>query len=176
MKRVLLSVFLLLFTSIGFAEQAVLLVSLGMPDNALRAYLKQGKQYHVPVVIRGLYTDKNDHTARAYLGSFGDTANRVKALMQNNKVGGVSIDPLLFRAFAIQVVPALVIYDKTLRCIERSNRTQAPVCAKGSFDVVFGNLPIKKLLSRVVARSSVAARVNYARQLLVHYRQAGDSA
>ena len=41
---------------VSYAAQAVLLVSLGMPDNALRAYFQQARQYHIPVVIRGLYT------------------------------------------------------------------------------------------------------------------------
>jgi len=92
-----------------FAEKAVLLVSLGMPDSTLKAYLRQGKEAQIPVVIRGLYTDKENLSNHPYVGSFKDTASRIKRIMGKEQIGGVSIDPTLFRAFGVKVVPALVI-------------------------------------------------------------------
>ena len=92
----------------------ILFVSLGMPKDVLHQYLIQAKIYHIPVLIRGLYTNKNDLTADEAVGSFKDTANRVLQILKSEKgfkksMGGVSINPLLFRSFRITAVPALVV-------------------------------------------------------------------
>lgn len=166
---------LLFGPSIACADHAVLFVSLGMPDNTLVAYFKQAKQAHIPLVIRGLYTNPhNTALLNPTIGSFSDTAHRVKALLKKSKVGGVSIDPLLFRAFAIRVVPALVVYDDHLACIARTNHASTVPCQADHFDIVHGNVPLKKLLSIVAYRSTSASRVDFAQSLLDHIKKAGE--
>lgn len=166
----------------------LLFVSLGMPDNALRSYLLQAKQYHIPVLIRGLYTSKNDTLSDKTIGSFNDTANRIFNLLknqngqnsqQNNQnsvaelkkaMGGVSINPLLFRNFNINVVPALVVTNH-LSCInsnhQKYNNTHCPA---SNFDVVYGNIPVKKQLKIIAEKSDNKKRANIALERLNIYK------
>lgn len=162
--------------SLSFASQnsAYLFVSLGMPDDVLSQYLIQAKQYHIPVVIRGLYTAKNDTTTDKTIGSFNDTANRVFSLLEKEKMnskikksmGGVSINPLLFRAFNIRVVPELVVTDQPSCIQENHQKTQDIYCPSNSFDVVYGNIPIQKQLKIIEEKSKSKQRSNLAHNLL----------
>lgn len=163
-------------TSSSLASNAVLLVSLGMPDAVLKAYLKQGKQYHIPIVIRGLYSEKAHLASNPIIGNFKDTAERVKALTQDNKMGGVSINPLLFRAFNVKTVPAFIVYDDHLSCLESVNKTPYQSCQPDTFDVQFGNLPLPKLLSHVADQSDDASRAASCKARLKAYQSAGESA
>ena len=153
----------------GFAEKAVLLVSLGMPDNTLKLYLTQAKQYHIPVVIRGLYTKKGRKRARPFVGSFKDTVNRVQSLVKDRNSGGVSINPLLFRAFGVKVVPALVIYHEGRSCLDWAAHAAGPTCGNSEFDVAYGNQPIKTLLKRISEDFDEGHRADYANLLLNQY-------
>jgi len=82
----------------------VLCVSLGMPDQVLRQYLKQAHALNIPIVIRGMLN--NDMKA---------TSNRLFQLLNppNEPVipGGIAIDPHSFKLANVQVVPTLVISD-----------------------------------------------------------------
>lgn len=161
-----------------------LFVSLGMPDAVLTQYLKQAKQYHIPVVIRGLYTAKNDISVDKNIGSFSDTANRVFSLLKeednndgnNNKIsskknamGGVLINPLLFRSFNIKVVPALVVTQHQSCVINHHQSTQTiknTKCNSNNFDVVYGNIPIQKQLEIISEKSKDAVRAEIAKSRL----------
>lgn len=166
----------------------LLFVSLGMPDDALKSYLLQAKQYHIPVLIRGLYTSKNDTAIDKNMGSFKDTATRIFNLLKtqktddlskNNKnnlaalkktMGGVSINPLLFRSFNITAVPALVITNNS-ECITNNHQKYNNVaCPMSDFDVVFGNIPIKKELKIITEQSDNTMRVNLALNRLKTYQ------
>ena len=177
MKKTIIRSVLLLFAcflaSYSLAQKAVLLVSLGMPDSALKSYLKQAKSYQVPVVIRGLYTDKQHKYSHPYVGSFQDTAMRLKSLIGKSNLGGVSIDPTLFRAFGIKIVPAFVVYDEQQSCLEKSNQSSYPACPAKTFDVVFGNLSIEKQLYRIVHESKSSDRANFAKYLLDKIKKEG---
>ena len=70
-------------TDMSHKNSCFLFVSLGMPINTLSQYLVQAKQYHIPVLIRGLYTQKNDTTTDKTVGSFDDTANRIFKILKN---------------------------------------------------------------------------------------------
>ena len=168
-KKIIYSLCLIFYTTMTLASHAVLLVSLGMPDNTLKSYFKQAKQYHIPVVIRGFYTDKQDTSADHTIGSFGDTAKRVKTLLQNNVQGGLSINPLLFRAFGIKVVPALVIYNDIEDCIKATAHAPKKRCDEDRYDVIYGNLPINKQLKVIASRSQNPTRSEYANSLLLKY-------
>ena len=146
-------------TDKNYKNKCFLFVSLGMPIDTLSQYLSEAKQYHIPVLIRGLYTQKNDTKTDKTVGSFDDTANRIFQILKNedeNKtniselkklMGGVSINPLLFRSFSIRVVPALVITDDQSDCVTKSHsKNEHVVCPTSNFDVVYGNVPIYKQL------------------------------
>lgn len=176
--------FLIISTSCFADEKILLFVSLGMPDNALKAYLLQAKQYHIPIVIRGLYTSKNDAAADNTVGSFNDTATRVFNLLktqdlENNTnnpnstqktMGGISINPLLFRSFDINVVPALVVTNNP-NCIAVNHQQNTNThCAQSDFDIVFGNIPIEKQLEIISEKSDNKIRANVALACINKYK------
>ncbi len=114
------------------AKGVMLFVSLGMPTLVLRQYLQQSEQYHIPVVIRGLLNNDYATTNDALY----------KILHPENKDpidSGVEIDPLWFKDFGISKVPALVVVDD-----------------QQNFAVVYGNVPMQKLLSIVATKSTQA--------------------
>lgn len=154
----------------------VLLVSLGMPDLTLQVYLKQAEIYHIPVVIRGLYTDKESKNADRVLGSFQDTSKRIFNLLkgQNKQaqkiIGGVSINPLIFRQYGVHVVPALVISLEGAHCQKRSKPSpKEPECQDADFDIVYGNVPIEKQLRLIAEKSPNQWRALLAKKTLNQY-------
>jgi type-F conjugative transfer system pilin assembly protein TrbC len=114
---------------IKIAPRAVIFVSLGMPQLALKQFMNDGYKYNVPVVIRGLYHN-----------SFQETVDKIFALIKENKRGGVLVDPIWFKDFGIESVPAFVVQQN------------------GKFDVVYGNIPFKRALT-LVYESGEAAEV-----------------
>lgn len=166
MKKVVFIFLLLLIPISSFSEHAVLFVSLGMPDAVLRAYVQQAHRHHIPVVIRGLYTNPTHDDGPNKIGNFHDTIERMQHLLLSSSAGGLSIDPLLFQAFSIASVPALVIFDDQLSCVHTPSTTPASACDPKTFDVVYGNGPLKKLIQVVRDRSEQIKRLAYAHYLL----------
>lgn len=118
------------YDSVSQKNNAILFVSLGMPKLALRQYLLQSKQLGIPLVIRGLLNN-----------SYPDTAKRIYQILHPKNTGkksisgGFEIDPVYFKKFHISVVPALVINSG----IHSS--------------VIYGNIPIQKLLQLTASQS-----------------------
>lgn len=161
MKKIL---FLLLLISVKtiWATQAVIAVSLGMPDLVLKQYIKQAHELKIPLVIRGLYTNPQDTSVNNKIGSFADTANRMKALIGKSKQGGIAIDPMVFRAFNIKAVPQLVVFDSS-DCIRSKQNT----CNANSYDVIKGNIPVQRSLEIIHDKTQSATRRQYIGSLLV---------
>ena len=113
------------------ADGAILFVSLGMPKKLLRQYLKESMQYHISVVIRGLIQN-----------NFRATMSAIYNLIKGRHLPGVSIDPIWFREFGIHQVPALVVTSNPNHCA-------SVVGCKQPYDVVYGNLSIKALLTKI---------------------------
>ena len=111
----------------------MILASLGMPKASLQALLQQANHYHVPIVLRGLY--RND---------FQQTIARVQALIAPNNnekplLGGVEINPQVFKTFRVSQVPAFIVVGDG-KC-----DTKAP-CPTEDFDVVYGNVSLPNAL------------------------------
>ena len=127
------------------ADGAVLFVSFSMPDSLLFALADEAALFNIPVVINGLVE-----------GDFKKTIDTFKRLnLEAKKQGlnfqGVSIDPVWFSQFQIASVPALVVTDSPKSCEPKS------ACEKQPFDVVYGNLGLKKGLE-LIAKKGDAAR------------------
>ena len=123
------------------ADGAILFVSLGMPKKLLRQYLRESQTYGMPVVIRGLIHN-----------NFRATMSYIYSLIKGRHLPGISIDPVWFRQFGITQVPALVVTSNPHHCV--SARTcQQP------FDVVYGNLSIKDLLTKIADDGQDARQV-----------------
>lgn len=109
--------------------QAIIFVSFSMPSLSLKQIIQDAHRYQIPVVMRGLY--KN---------SFRQTLEKLFDLIKEDNKGGVSINPVWFKKYNINTVPALVVSDA---------RTQ-------DFNVVYGNIPLKTALTIIVNKGSVA--------------------
>lgn len=124
----------------------MIFVSLSMPTVALRQILTDSQTYHIPVVIRGLINNR-----------FPDTTQRIYEILhpEHGEViqSGVQIDPIYFRQFDIQQVPAVVSYHELIRCTDEAN------CNKPNFDVVYGNIPLKKALTILAEKGKIAPDV-----------------
>lgn len=73
------------------------LVSLGMPDEALRRYVREAHQIGGVVMVRGFIGN-----------SFSQTQARIAGLFDEETLGGISIDPRPFQAFGVDRVPAII--------------------------------------------------------------------
>ena len=127
---------------------------------------------------------RSDSSENKTVGSVNDTANRIFNLLksqqtaQDNKknintlqktMGGVSINPLLFRSFNIDVVPALVVTSNDACVAVNHQQNSNEHCSQSDFDVVFGNIPIQKQLKIIAEKSDNKTRVNLAVNRLKQY-------
>lgn len=104
---------------------ALIFISFSMPDETIVSYLKDAKRVNASVVIRGLINN-----------SFKDTFFKVATLVKKSGVGGVELNPLLFKKFKIIKVPAVVVLASDQALSSTQN------LSSDDFDVVYGNIPI----------------------------------
>ena len=110
----------------------LIFASFSMPKESLKALSNQANQVGAPVIIRGLVNN-----------SFKET---VKKLTEFNLLQtGIQIDPLLFKRFGIQKVPAVVVTNN-IAC--PPNQT-----CLAQFDVLYGNIPLSYAL-KVIANKN----------------------
>ena len=122
-------------------NNSMLFVSLGMPKLVLRQYVIQSNKYHIPLILRGFLHNNYPETAKKiYDILHPKNASEIK--------GGFEIDPIYFKKFQINAVPALVIQKQ------------------GHYTVVYGNVPISKLLVLIAQNSKNQLIKNQARNYL----------
>src|SRR3990167_2880986 len=145
MKKIMLSIFLLIFSINIFADtNAILFVSLGMPKPVLRQYLLQSKQYHIPLILRGLIDNQYPTTAKKIF----------EILHPKNGAeikSGFEIDPLYFRQYQINAVPALVVFNPN---------------NKNHYTIIYCNIPIQQSLALIAQKSQYLDIKNSARNIL----------
>lgn len=125
------------FNQLGVKQEAqqgvMIFVTLSMPTFTLRQILMQAARLHIPVMIRGLVN--ND---------FATTRKRVAQIitLKNQTVvsGGVEMNPIWFRQFHINEVPAFVAYKRSPNC------EAGDICADTKFDVLSGNISVDQAL------------------------------
>lgn len=110
-------------------------VSLTMPKQTLVLFLQEAKRYHIPVAIRGVI----DHSLKA-------TMQQIYRLVKKDHIQGVLIDPIWFRDFQIQHVPALVA---------TTGFCDTQPCLKNSYDVIYGNARLEELLQAISRHGTV---------------------
>lgn len=122
------------------AAGVMIFASLGMPETALKQLMQQASDFNVPVVIRGLW--QND---------FAATVKKVQSLILSDSgetmLGGVEINPVWFKQFNIQQVPAFVAIGKGL-CINE------PPCDPKSYDIVYGNVSLYNALETIANKGA----------------------
>ena len=109
------------------SDQALLLVSFSMPPKLLVSLIEQAQDWQIPVVMRGLIE-----------GDIQKTMQAIQKLNVNSKEPGVVINPLWFKQFNVEKVPALIITKRPNNCHSQT------ICFEQPFDVIYGNINIKK--------------------------------
>lgn len=140
MKYCILIIFSL-FTVICYSQvfaasdkdaHVLIFASFSMPKESLKVLSNQAKQVGAPIIMRGLVNN-----------SFKET---VKKLTEFNLLQtGIQIDPLLFKRFDIQKVPAVVVTNKIACPLNQTCLAQ--------FDVLYGNIPLAYALKVIVNRN-----------------------
>ena len=124
------------------ADGAILFISFSMPNDLIIELASQAKKYHIPVVVRGLVQNDFKKTlAKIY-------QVKTKSKQRGSEITGVSIDPVWFEQFNIKKVPALVVTRRNPECQLQK------ICSNQSYDVVYGNAPIKNSLQLIADSSS----------------------
>lgn len=126
------------------ANGAILFVSFSMPPALLEELIDDAESYKIPVVIKGLVNGDFTKTIEAI--------GKLKIDMKKNSknFSGVQIDPIWFDVFHINRVPALVVTKRNENCFAQGD------CPNQKYDVVYGNISIKKGLEILSERGEVA--------------------
>jgi len=121
-------------------------VSLSMPQEALRALVRDAHKAGATVVIRGLVD-----------GSFKATLLKVREVFNDRSAGGVAIDPQVFKAFGVTAVPAIIAARSAVEpCGKLGCSPEIP-----PFDRVSGNISLEaalKILADEGENGQAAAR------------------
>lgn len=121
--------------------QAVVFVSFSMPTLSLKQIIQDAARYQIPVVIRGLYEN-----------SFRKTIEKIFELVKEDNKGGILINPMWFKKYDIKAVPAVVVSSG-----EGSDANEREISfKKNGFDVVYGNIPLKRALTIIAEQGSMA--------------------
>lgn len=111
----------------------LIFVSFSMPQESLQAYLHDAKKIHASVIIRGLIDN-----------SFKKTFQKMAELVKASGGGGVELNPLWFKRFDIQTVPAVVVVPEGSVCFKND------VCNKeNDFDVMVGDITLTAALREI---------------------------
>jgi conjugal transfer pilus assembly protein TrbC len=107
--------------------QALYFVSFSIPEEGLKQLILEADTFGIPATLRGMVN--ND---------MRETANAVLRLVNEDKRGGVQIDPKSFQTYGINAVPALV------------------VTCNGRYDRIAGNLALREALTKVAESGDCA--------------------
>lgn len=137
------------------ADGAILFISFSMPEDTILALASEAQSYGIPVVLKGLLD-----------GDFQKTLQKImqlheKAKKMGGSFSGFSIDPIWFEQFEINTVPALVVTRRPSWCLYQK------ACASQPYDMVLGNVHIKKSLGVIAEQGESVPEV--ARMILENH-------
>ena len=107
--------------------QAFYFVSFSIPEEGLKRLILDADAFGIPATLRGMVK-----------GEMRETANAVLRLVNEDKRGGVQIDPTSFGTYGINAVPALV------------------VTCSGQYDRIAGNLALREALTKIAESGDCA--------------------
>jgi len=110
--------------------RVLVFLSFSMPHQSIEEWLLQCKKSGAMPIIRGLQDNSFQKTIQT-IRYFADKTNT-----------GMQIDPVLFKTFNIDKVPA-VVYVKNYTCTEASD------CIDASFDSIYGDISLLYALSKI---------------------------
>ena len=110
--------------------RVLVFLSFSMPHQSIEEWLLQCKKSGATPIIRGLQDNSFQKTLQT-IRYFADKTNT-----------GMQIDPILFKTFNIDKVPA-VVYVKNSTCEDSSD------CMDASFDSIYGDISLLYALSKI---------------------------
>lgn len=132
-------------TGAGEAPQLIAFASLSMPPKALRALIEDMAKAGGIVVFRGF----PDNSMRAFTARLG------KIVVREDDFANIGIDPRLFRAFDVTVVPTYVAVSSDFDlCAGFACRTPVP-----AHDRMAGNVTLEYALTSFAHADGPGARV-----------------
>ena len=111
--------------------QVLVFLSFSMPEQSLKAWLNQCKQSGATPVIRGLINH-----------SFKETIQKIQHLSQQTDMG-LQLDPILFQAFGITQVPAVVTVNDYHYCPQQMS------CKEVFFNKIYGDVTLDYALQKM---------------------------
>lgn len=121
----------------------LIFVSFSMPTQSLEAYLRDAKKIHASVVIRGLIDN-----------SFQKTYRVIADLVKTSGGDGVELNPIWFKRFGVQVVPAIVVVPEGSPCFKNDT------CKKESdFDIMTGDITLSSALKIIRDRGRLTSDI-----------------
>ncbi len=117
----------------------LIFISFSMPLGSLQQWAAQAQKIHAPLIVFGLIND-----------SFLETQKVVKQMSVNGLMGGVVIDPRLFRQYHITQVPAVVVRQTRETACFPSQSCWHPE----TIDVVIGDVGLENALQAIVDRGN----------------------
>jgi conjugal transfer pilus assembly protein TrbC len=127
------SILLSVMISSAAASNIIIFASFSMPKESMKQWIRQATDIQAPVVIRGLVNH-----------SFKETINTLYQLNQE-KIGGVQLDPTLFQAYQIDKVPAVVVTN-TSHCLPSQS-------CQETYDVVYGDVSLAYALKKIAMKN-----------------------
>ena len=122
-------------------QSVMVFVSLSMPRQSLIALLRDANKIKASVIMRGLVHD-----------SFKETVQEIASLVKEADSGGIALDPLAFKKFHIETVPAVVVVSPDHPCLMQQH------CDRHrDYDVMFGNIPLSAALKEIRDRGVAAS-------------------
>lgn len=106
----------------------MIFVSFSMPIESIKQWIAQANKISASVYIRGLVNN-----------SFKDTTKVVRELVKD-QIGGLLIDPTVFKKYAINQVPAVVVVNNS------------------NFDVVYGDVSLDYALEKISKEAQITER------------------
>ncbi|MFT3819878.1 MAG: type-F conjugative transfer system pilin assembly protein TrbC [Rubrivivax sp.] len=126
----------------------MLFVSLTMPDETLRRIVDDAMRMRAALILRGVLPGLAGQQGSRI--SLDRTKQRIAALTGKRQVAW-QIDPMLFRRFEVQAVPALVLIDPASPVLVDCGATQ---CRRPSFAKVTGDVSASYALGLIEAGDS----------------------
>jgi conjugal transfer pilus assembly protein TrbC len=121
-------------------HSVMVFVSMSMPRQSLIATLHDANKIQASVVMRGLVHN-----------SFKETFQEVESLVKEAGGGGIELNPLAFKKFNIETVPAVVVISPDNPCL-----SQQKCDRQRDYDVMAGNIPLAAALKEIRDRGVVA--------------------
>ncbi|MFA6302185.1 MAG: type-F conjugative transfer system pilin assembly protein TrbC [Legionella sp.] len=118
-------------THLKKVSQVLVFLSFSMPDKSLQAWLLQCKETGATPVIRGLIHN-----------SFKETMTAIQLLSKKTGIG-MQLDPILFKTFEIDVIPAVVYVKDTPDCPANMN------CKSVDYDKLYGDVSLDYALEKM---------------------------